>query len=126
MKRHYYYSPKRSIVYLNQQYLEKVFECTGADGIDYICAINTDGERVIEPREMWYRCTVGDKYLCNVDGVLTMFDSVTGAETALEGDLIVDGKHVYGDESVIVVETAEGYKLIDLNEPEKIYSPFES
>lgn len=31
MKRHYYYSSKRSIVYLNQQYLKKVFECTDAD-----------------------------------------------------------------------------------------------
>lgn len=34
MKRHYYYSPKRSIVYLNQQYLEKVFECTNADTLE--------------------------------------------------------------------------------------------
>jgi len=34
MKRHYYYSPKRSIVYLNQQYLEKVFECAGADTLE--------------------------------------------------------------------------------------------
>lgn len=34
MKRHYYYSPKRSIVYLNQQYLEKVFKCTGADTLE--------------------------------------------------------------------------------------------
>lgn len=102
-----------------------MFQIEGADGSEYTCMINQEGERLIEPKIMDYICTVGDKFLCTVDGTLTMFDS-SGKETKLPGTLAKGLIRVGNYSGVIAVETDEGFKLVDLNDPENPFTPFDA
>lgn len=102
-----------------------LFGCLGADKETYITAVNPAGEKIIEPKKMTYECTVGSKFLCTVDGVLTMFDAETGAETALPGKLASYPVFNSHDNNIIVINTDNGNKLLDLNDPQNPFSPFD-
>ncbi len=70
-------------------------------------------------------CMVSDKFICTVDGTLTMFDS-SGKETKLPGKLADSRVTADNYGSVIAVETDEGFKLVDLNDPENPFTPFDA
>lgn len=102
-----------------------MFKSEGADGSEYTCMINQEGERLIEPKIMDFVCIVDDKFLCTVDGTLTMFDT-SGKETKLPGKLAYSSVTADNYGSIIAVETDEGFKLVDLNDPENPFTPFDA
>lgn len=103
-----------------------MFKTKGVDGNEYICMINQEGERIIEPKIMHFVCMVGDKFICSVDGTLTMFDA-SGKETKLlKGALAHSDLDTDNYSSFIAVETDEGFKLVDLNNPENPFTPFDA
>ena len=124
-----------------------IFECIGADDNKYLCAVNTNGERVLEPAlmdDVKYFCTTndGDFVLQTNDGTIRTVNSTTGEITDVKTDYSLIGYYkANGDATDLDVcfdELADAtvvrlvepetnttyYKLVDLNDPANVIDPF--
>lgn len=110
-----------------------LFECQGADGNMYLCTINTNGDRIMEPTlksELTYLCTTSDGnfVLKTNDGKIRTIDTTAGEVTDTEAsytDIIAEEGSDIAVVEVHDPETAAtSYKLVDLKDPATVIDPF--